>query len=158
MVIFPHDKQQPNPDRDELGPVDFLAIEFPDARKAVPGFERLLSLAHQGVVGILDLEFIAKDSAGNAHKVDADELELGGPDALDLSAWSGASSGLLDDSDVGEIAASIAPGSAAAVIVCENRWVLGLLDTWRRNGARLIAESGIPASDVATAFDPAGPS
>jgi len=156
MVISPHDKQQPDPDRDELGPVDFLAIEFPDAGKAAPGFERLISLAHQGVVGILDLEFIAKDSAGNTRKVDLDQLELDGLDALDLSAWS-AASGLLDDSDVGEIAEAIAPGSAAAVIVCENRWVLGLLDTWRRSGARLIADSGIPANDVA-ALDPVEPS
>ena len=158
MVISPHDKQQRDPDRDELGPVDFLAIEFPDAGKAAPGFERLISLAHQGVVGILDLEFIAKDSAGNARKVHPDQLELDGLDALGLGAWSAASSGLLDDGDVGEIAEAIAPGSAAAVIVCENRWVLGLLDTWRRSGARLIADSGIPANDVAAALDPVEPS
>jgi Family of unknown function (DUF6325) len=149
---------QPGPDGDELGPIDFLAIEFPGARITAPGFERLLSLADQGVVGILDLEFIIKDDAGGARKIDASELGLGGPDAVDLSAWAGASSGLLDDTDVHEIADAIQPGSAAAVIVYENRWVLGLLDAWRRDGARLIADGGISASDVVAALDATEPS
>ena len=145
-------------DDDELGPIDFLAIEFPGARITAPGFERLLSLADQGVVGILDLEFIMKDAAGGARKAEVGELELGGADAVDLSDWAGASSGLLDDTDVDEIAAAIQPGSAAAVIVYENRWVLGLLDAWRRDGARLIADGGIPASDVVAALDATEPS
>ena len=94
---------------DELGPIDYLAMEFPGAHISAPGFEQLLSLAGQGVIDILDLEVIAKDPAGNASKVDVDELA--NPDAVDLSAWKGASSGLLDRSDVDEIAAAIQPGS-----------------------------------------------
>ena len=46
---------------DELGPIDFLAIEFPGGHLSAPGFEQLLSLADQGVIDILDLEFITKD-------------------------------------------------------------------------------------------------
>ncbi len=67
----------PEADDDELGPIDFLAIEFPGARITARGFQQLLSLADQGVIGILDLEFITKDSAGHAQK--ADVLELGNP-------------------------------------------------------------------------------
>ena len=147
---------QPDPDDEELGPIDFLAIEFHSARITSPGFEQLLSLADQGIIGILDLEFITKDSAGNTRKVDVRELDTS--DVVDLSAWAGASSGLLDDSDVGEIAAAIQPGSAAAVIVYENRWVLGLVDAWRREGARLIADGGISASDMVAVLDATEPS
>ena len=147
---------QPGPPDDELGPVDFLAIEFPDGRLTSAGFEQLLSLADQGVIGILDLEFIAKDSAGNASKVDVGELA--NPDGVDLSAWAGASSGLLDRADMDEIAAEIKPGSVAAVIVYENRWVLSLVNTWRRDGARFIADGGIPASEVIAALDATEPS
>ena len=141
---------QPDP-ADELGPIDFLAIEFPGEHISAPGFEQLLSLADQGVIGILDLEFIAKDSEGNASKVAV--ADLANPDGVDLSAWAGASSGLLDRADVDQIAAEIAPGSVAAVIVYENRWVHGLIDTWRRDGARFIADGGISASDIVTALD-----
>jgi Family of unknown function (DUF6325) len=145
------------PDQDDdLGPIDFLAVEFPGERISAPGFEQLLSLADQGVIEILDLEFITKDSAGGASKVDVDELS--NPDAVDLSAWKGASSGLLDRTDVDEIAAAIQPGSVAAVIVYENRWVLSLVNTWRRDGARFIADGGVSASDVVAALDATEPS
>ena len=53
---------QPGSDGDELGPVDFLAIEFPGGRLTSPGFKQLLALANQGVVEILDMEFITKDA------------------------------------------------------------------------------------------------
>jgi hypothetical protein len=67
---------QPGPD-DELGPVDFLAIEFPGGRLTAAGFERLLSLADQGVVDILDMEFITKDADGKSKKIDIWEFAPG---------------------------------------------------------------------------------
>jgi len=146
----------PDPDDDELGPIDFLAIEFPSGRITSPGFEQLLSLADQRVINILDLEFITKDSAGTTRKVDVRELSTS--DAVDLSVWAGASSGLLDDGDVHEIAAAVQPGSAAVVVVYENRWVLGLVDAWRREGARLIADGGISADEMVAALDATEPS
>jgi len=141
---------QPGSD-DELGPVDFLAIEFPGGRLTAPGFEKLISMADQGVVEILDMEFIAKDADGKSKKVDVWEFAV--PDGVDLAAWAGASSGLLDDSDVGEISAAMQPGSVAVVVIYENRWVLGLVDAWRRDGARLIADGGLSAADIVAALD-----
>ena len=146
---------QPAPG-DELGPIDFLAIEFPGGHVSAPGFEQLLSLADQGVIDILDLEFVSKDLAGNAGTVDVGELA--NPDGVDLTAWQGSSSGLLDRTDVDEIAAAIQPGSVAAVIVYENRWVLSLVNTWQRDGARFIADGGISASDIVAALDATEPS
>jgi hypothetical protein len=90
------------------------------------------------------VEFIVKDSAGQTRTAEAGEL--GGPDGTDLSAWAGASSGLLDEADVSQVAAAIEPGATAAVIVYENRWILALADAWRRDGARLIADGGISAA------------
>jgi Family of unknown function (DUF6325) len=144
---------QPEPDGDELGPVDFLAIEFPGGRLTAPGFEKLLGLADQGIVEILDMEFIAKDAEGTSKKVDVWEFAV--PGGVDLAAWAGASSGLLDDSDVAEVSAAMQPGSVAVVVIYENRWVLGLVDAWRRDGARLIADGGLSAEDIVAALDAA---
>ena len=141
------------PREDELGPVDFLAIEFPGGHLTAAGFERLLSLADDGVVDILDMEFIAKDATGQSKKIDVWEFAV--PNGVDLSAWAGASSGLLDDSDVAQISAAMQPGSVAVVVVYENRWVLGLADSWRRDGARLIASGGLPADELVAALDAA---
>ncbi|HTQ94835.1 MAG TPA: DUF6325 family protein [Streptosporangiaceae bacterium] len=146
---------QPGSDHDELAPVDFLAIEFPDGRLTAPGFEQLLSLADQGVIEILDMEFIVKGADGQSKKVDVWEFAV--PAGVDLTAWAGASSGLLDDSDVDEISAAMQPGSVAVVVIYENRWVLGLVDSWRRDGARLIAEGGVSAADIVAALDATEP-
>jgi len=144
------------PDDDELGPIDFLAVEFPGGRITTGGFERLLALADGGVIGILDVEFVASNGDGNARKVDVQELSnLGG---ADLGAWTGASSGLLDDSDLQQIAAAIRPGSIAAVVVYENRWVFSVVDAWRREGASLIADGGLSADELVAALDATEPS
>jgi len=145
-----HHWQMSTPE-DELAPIDFLAVEFPGGHVTAAGFEQLLTLAHQGTIRILDAEFLIKDSIGITRRVDVTELD--GSDGTNLSAWAGASSGLLDDGDVDEIAAAIQPGAAAAVIVYENRWILGLADAWRRDGARLIADGGIGADDLVAALD-----
>jgi hypothetical protein len=144
---------QPGSDGDELAPVDFLAIEFPGGRLTAAGFEQLLSLADRGVVDILDMEFITKDAGGKSKKVDVWEFAV--PEGVDLSAWAGASSGLLDDADVAEISARMQPGSVAVVVIYENRWVLGLVDAWRREGARLIANGGLSAEELIAALDAA---
>lgn len=45
------------------------------------------------------------------------------------------------------------PGSVAVLVIYENRWVLGPVDAWRHDGAKLIANGGIPASDLVAALD-----
>jgi hypothetical protein len=60
---------QPGSGDDELGPVDFLAIEFPGGRLTAAGFEQLLSLANQGVVAILDMEFITRTPTARAGRL-----------------------------------------------------------------------------------------
>jgi Family of unknown function (DUF6325) len=143
------------PDDDELGPIDFLAVEFPDGRVTAGGFAQLLALADAGVIAILDMEFIASDHGGHARKVDV--AELIGTGGADLSSWAGASSGLLDDSDLTQIGAAIAPGSVAAVVVYENRWVFSVVDAWRREGARLVADGGLSPDDLVAALDATEP-
>ena len=134
---------------DELGPIDFFVVEFPDGRLGVAGFRMLLDLADRGVIQILDLEFIAKTASGDVTTVDVSEV-AGGADLLE---WDGASSGLLDEADVAQVGAAMAPGVVALAVVFENRWVIGVIDAWRQDGARLIADGGLPADDVVAALD-----
>jgi len=68
------------------------------------------------------MEFIAKDTDGKGKKLDVWQPAVPGG----VSAWAGASSGLLDDSGVSEISAAMEPGSVAVVVIYDNRWVLGL--------------------------------
>ena len=45
---------------DEMGPIDFLVIEFPGGRLNGEGLPLLVDLADRGIVRILDLLFIRK--------------------------------------------------------------------------------------------------
>jgi hypothetical protein len=140
---------------EQLGPIEFVAVEFPDGRVGEAGFDVLLDLERRGVIHILDVEFVTKGDDGT--------LAFTAPDALpaaagtDLSVWDGASSGLLDADDLADIGGEMTPGGLAAVIVFENRWVTALIDSWRAGGARLIAEGGIPAADLVAALDATDP-
>ena len=139
------------PRDDRLGPIDYLAVEFPDGRIGEEGFQALLELVERQVIQVLDLEFIAKHADGAVQKVGASDL--GATGGVNLAAWQGAASSLLDPSDIEEIGSAIQPGSVAGVVIYENRWVLSLFEPWRRGGARLIADGGIPVQDVVAALD-----
>jgi hypothetical protein len=52
---------------------------------------------------------------------------------------------------------AIQPGSAAAVVVYENRWVFSVVDAWRRAGARLIADGGLSPDELIAALDATEP-
>lgn len=136
---------------DELGPIDYLVVEFPDGRLTGEGSAMLLDAVDRGVVGVLDLEFISKEADGTVRKVEVSELD--NPAGVDLGLWDGASSGLLDQSDVDEVGSAIEPGSVAGILVYENLWAVSLATALRRHGARLVADGRIPPQDVLAALD-----
>jgi hypothetical protein len=58
---------------------------------------------------VLDLEFIAKSLDGTVQRVALGDVKHGGD--VDVTIWDGASSGLLDESDLDQVGAVIEPGS-----------------------------------------------
>ena len=94
------------------------------------------------LVGFADCTFSGLNLA------DVDE-DTGG----DLTAFAGASTGLLDDDDAAKVAREIEPGSAAVVIVYENRWAAPFIAAVRRNGGELIANQRIGVQELLDALD-----
>ena len=139
------------PPDDELGPMEYLAVEFPGGRITGDGFGVLLDLVDRGFLRILDLEFVAKSPDGGVAVVDAGSLDT--EPGLDLSPFQGASSGILDRSDLDDVGGTIGPGSVAAVLVYEELVILPLIAAWQRGGARVIAEGQISPEDIVLALD-----
>jgi hypothetical protein len=137
----------------EVGPVDYLVVEFPGSRMTGEGFPILVDLVERGIVRILDLVFIQKGDDGEVTVIELSELD--DENAGQLSVFQGASSGLLDGSDIGEAAHAIEPGSSAAVLLYENRWAGPFVAAMRRSGAELVASGRIPAADVIAAIEAA---
>jgi Family of unknown function (DUF6325) len=138
-----------------LGPVDFLAVEFPAGRMTGEGFDLVFDLSQRGIIRVLDLAFVAKASDGAVRKVALRDVEHGSD--IDPTIWDGASSGLLDQADLDEVAASIQPGSLGGILVYENTWAVPLITTMDRTGARMIGHGRIGADDLLQQLDATEP-
>lgn len=138
---------------DQMGPVDYLVIEFPGARLTGEGFPLLIDLVDRGIIRILDFVFVMKDDDGSVRGMALADLD--GDGELDLAVFEGASSGLLDEEDLAEAGGVIEPGSAAALLVYENVWAAPLAVALRRGGAQLAASGRIPVQALIAAVEAA---
>jgi uncharacterized membrane protein len=136
---------------DVMGPISYLIVEFPENNLTGEGFPRLVDLVDRGVIRIIDLLFVERDADGSIHAVELRDLDTSG--AVDLTVFEGASSGLLDESDMADAAAVIQPGSAAGILIFENRWATSFVDALRRGGGELVAAGYIPLQQIAAALD-----
>ena len=106
--------------------------------EAVPIF---LDLVDRGIIRVLDALLVKKEEDGTFSGVDIADLDE--ESVGHLTAFTGASSGLLDNDDAALVGAEIEPGSAAVMIVYENRWAAPFAAAVRRNGGVLIANERI---------------
>ncbi|MFF0106220.1 DUF6325 family protein [Streptomyces hirsutus] len=137
----------------EVGPIDYLVVEFPGNRMTGEGFPLLVDLVDRGLIRILDLMFVKKEDDGSVTGMEI--AGLTGDGELDLAVFEGASSGLLGQDDIEEAATALEPGSSAGILVYENLWAAPFATALRRGGARMVASGRIPVSAVLDALDAA---
>jgi hypothetical protein len=138
-------------ERDEMGPVGYLVVEFPGNRMTGEGLPMLVDLVDRGLIRILDLVFVRKDTDGTVTVLELSDLD--GDGKLDLAVFQGASSGLLAAGDVADAGNVIEPGSSAGILVYENRWAAPFVSALRRGGAQLVASGTIPLDAIATSLE-----
>ena len=138
----------------ELGPIDYLVVEWPaDKPPTGKAFPLLADLVDQGVIRVLDFAFVQKDEDGEIVGVDVDDVDEDG--TPDLVMFRGASSGLLGSDDYAEAGKAMEPGSAAAILVYENTWAAPFATALRKGGAQLVAAGRIPVNAVISALEDA---
>ncbi|MFC9833808.1 DUF6325 family protein [Rhodococcus sp. NPDC127530] len=139
-------------DFDELGPIDYLVVEFPADRKpdgsALP---LLLDLVEREIIRVLDLIFVRKEADGSLAGVAIEDLGLEG--GMDVTLFAEAATGLIDRTDLEEAAAILAPGCSGAILVYENCWAAPFASALRREGAQLVASGRIPVQGILAALD-----
>ncbi|MFI8824857.1 DUF6325 family protein [Streptomyces sp. NPDC053431] len=138
-------------DFEDMGPVDYLVIEFPGNRMTGEAFPLLLDLVDRGIVRILDLLFVRKDADGSVVALELKELDTAGE--FDVSVFEGSSSGLLGQDDLDEAGAALQPGNSAGILIYENLWAAPLARTLRRQGAQLVAGGRIPVQAILASLD-----
>ena len=136
---------------DELGPVDYLVVEFPAGASHFDGemAAELAALVEAGMIRVLDIVILAKESDGSVQAIELDDL-----DALDeLRAMETELATILAEDDIVHLAAAMEPGSVAGVLVWENRWAAPFGSAVRRAGGQLIANGRIPVQAIIASLE-----
>jgi len=140
-------------DLDEMGPIDYIVVEFPGSKMNGEAFPHLIDLVDRGIVRILDLVFVTKELDGSVKGIAIADLDDDGE--LDLAVFEGASSGLISDDDIEEAGGILEPGSSAGILVYENVWAGPFAAAVRRGGGQLVASGRIPIQAMLAALEAA---
>jgi hypothetical protein len=137
-------------DAPDLGPIDYLVMEFATERMTGESLPILRDLAGAGTIRILDLAFVRKEADGTVTSLTIAELDA--DEDLDLTVFDGAGSGLVDREDLDEAGRVLEPGRAAVLVVYENSWAGPLVGALRRSGAQVVAGGRIPHEELLDAL------
>jgi len=136
---------------EELGPIDYVVVEFPGSKMTGEGLPILVDLVDRGIIRLIDLAFFTKGADGSVTMIELSDLD--GDGELDLTIFQGAATGIVGEQDVWEAAAAIEGGSSAALVVYENKWAAPFAAAVRRGGGQLVAFGRIPVQDLVAALD-----
>jgi Family of unknown function (DUF6325) len=134
----------------EMGPIDYVLVEWPGKQPEGEIAPHLVDLVDRGLIRILDLAFLTKGEDGTIAAVEIADV---GGEVAELSIFEGAASGLLSDEDHEQAGEALEPGTSAALLVYENTWAAPFANAVRRSGGELVASGRIPFTDVVAALD-----
>ena len=136
---------------DELGPVDWIVVEFPGSRFNGEIAPALRDLVERDLVRVLDLLVLKKDADGTLEAFELSDLD---PEEIgEMRTYEAELAMLLSEDDVTAVAEAIEPGSSAAVLVWENKWAAPFGSAVRRSGGQLVASGRIPIQALLAAIE-----
>ncbi len=136
---------------DELGPVDYLVVEFPAGASNFTGemAAELVSLVDRGLIRVIDVLILTKDADGVVDAAELSDLD----DLGELQMLEAELAEMLAEEDVENLAAAMEPGSTAGVLIWENLWAAPFASAARRSGGQLIANGRIPIQAIIAAIE-----
>jgi hypothetical protein len=138
---------------DELGPVDYVVVEFPAGKSNFTGemAGELASLVESGTIRVLDLLILNKAEDGTVEAFEIDDLDE--EEAGELIGLETEIAEVLAAEDVVHLAEAMENGSTAGVLVWENSWAAPFASATRRAGGQMIATGRIPIQAIAASIE-----
>src|SRR3954466_13776184 len=136
---------------DELGPVDYIVVEFPAGATNFTGemAKELLDLVDRGIIRVIDVLILTKAEDGTVEAMELSDVdELG-----ELGTLEAELAELLAEEDIEHLAAAMDPGSTAGVLIWENLWAAPFASAARRSGGQLIANGRIPIQAIIASIE-----
>jgi hypothetical protein len=136
---------------DELGPVDYLVVEFPAGASNFTGemAKELLALVDAGTIRVIDMVIMTKNEDGEIEAMELSDIEQLG----ELRTLESELADLLAADDIEHLAAAMEPGSTAGVLIWENLWAAPFASAARRSGGQLIANGRIPIQAIIASIE-----
>jgi hypothetical protein len=136
---------------DELGPVDYVVVEFPAGASNFTGemAAELLALVEAGTIRVIDVLILTKDDNGEVEATELSDV----PELGELATLEAELAELLAAEDVANLAAAMEPGSTAGVLIWENLWAAPFAAAARRSGGQLIANGRIPIQAIIASIE-----
>jgi len=136
---------------DDLGPVDFLVVEFPVGSQNFTGegADELVRLHDSGIIRIMDIVILEKRADGSIEGHELSDFD----DLGELQRIEEQLAETLAEDDIVNLAAAMDPGSIAGVVIFENTWAAPFASAMRRAGGRLVANGRIPIQAIIAAIE-----
>jgi len=138
-------------DINQLGPVDYLVVEFPAGASNFTGemASELIALVDAGIIRIIDVLILTKNADGTIDAMELSDI----PNLGELQTIEAELAELLAADDVEHLAAAMDPGSTAGVLIWENTWAAPFASAARRSGGQLIANGRIPIQAIIASIE-----
>ena len=135
---------------DELGPVDYLIVEFPAGHQNFTGesVAELVKLHDAGPSASWTWSSSSRTRTVPSRPRSSNLAELGELERIEEQLVE-----TLAADDVATLAEAMAPGSVAGVLVFENLWAAPFASSVRRAGGQLIADGRIPIQAIIAAVE-----
>jgi hypothetical protein len=136
---------------EELGPVDYVIVEFPAGASNFTGemAAELLGFVDRGIIRVIDVLILTKAEDGSVEATELSDVEeLGELETLEAELAE-----LLAEEDVEHLAAAMDPGSTAGALIWENLWAAPFASAARRSGGQLIATGRIPIQSIIASIE-----
>jgi hypothetical protein len=125
-----------------VGPIDFLALEFPGNKFDGSILTSILELVQVGIVRVLDLVVVAKDDEGNVvvrelQELDPEEIRVFDPLKVEVTS-------MITREDIDLIAEKLNNNSTAGLMLFENLWAIRTKQAMLDANGRLLMFERIP--------------
>jgi hypothetical protein len=129
-----------------LGPVEFLAVKFPEERISREVVDALTALVSGGTIRIVDVLVARKGEDGEIKVIELADLDPETLAALDPLVDD--IMGLISESDVRQMAATMEAGTSVGFLLYENTWATRFRDALVNARAEIVFHERLPSAVV----------
>lgn len=131
-----------------MGPVDYLVVKFPGNKFKGEIAPELAKLERNGIIRVIDLAFVLKDTKGNVLITEAKDMGEKTGDAFSAFAKAVSDAEWFSIDDIEAMAAGLPMNSSAAILLFENTWAIQFKEALLNSGAELVDQGRIPSEVI----------